>query len=251
LSDAPDLFEPVLGWRCWIVVGSSLRSIAMSHVWQAEEQAVCKRAETDLYHSPWYGETPARHAAPADYCACGLYAYHDPWSAENHRRKLAETRGWQVVMGAVEMWGNVLVHGTGVRAEHARLLGLAMPPPGAPSPAFPYPLSNRPGRLGWGWPTPVETIAKRYGVPALPLPELIERVSEGRGAVPVRLFPATQPPLPPPPLPLTARDLALPALALVNGCLVVALSSALAVRLIWLVAIAVSVAAIVTRLLAR
>jgi hypothetical protein len=113
------------------------------------------------------------------------------------------------------------------------------------------PWDRRPRRLGWGWPTPVETIAKRYGVPALPLPELIERVSEGRGAVPVRLFPATQPPLPPPPLPLTARDLALPALALVNGCLVVALSSALAVRLIWLVAIAVSVAAIVTRLLAR
>lgn len=256
MSEAPDLFEPVLGWRCWIIVGSTLRSVAIAHSWQAEETATCKRTASLYSYDP---APPRSHAAPAGECQCGLYAYHDPWTAEQHRQRLEQEYGWQVVTGAVEMWGDVLVHATGVRASHARVLGLTVPPGGPLTPWSPS-QAPMPGQIGLPirryWPgarmglTPVEVVAERYGVPAMPLGQLIEYASEGRGKVPDRLLPATQPPLPTPE-PLRVRDLLLPSLAVVNGCFVIALSSALVVKLIWLVAIAFAVAAIVTRLLAR
>jgi hypothetical protein len=242
LSEAPDLFEPVLGWRCWVIAGSTLRSVAIPHSWEAEETAVCKRT-APLYVSA--GPPPASHAAPAGDCHCGLYAYHDPWMAERSRQNMEKQYGLQVVVGAVEMWGDVLVHGTGVRAEHARVLGLAVPPGSA---LRPWPASYRPGLLTGL--TPVEAAAERYGVPAMPLGQLIEHVSEGRGRVPARLLPAVQPPLPTPPK-LTLGDFLLPAYAVVMCVVVIATSSVLAVKLIWLVAVAFAVAALVNRLLAR
>jgi hypothetical protein len=143
LSEAPDLFEAVLGWRCWIILGTELRSIAVGHSWKAEETAICKRPPS-LYISADFANPPERHVPPADGCHCGLYAYHEPWMAERSRQSMEKQYGWQVVIGAVEMWGDVLVHGTGVRAEHARVLGLAVPPGSA---LRPWPASYRPGLL--------------------------------------------------------------------------------------------------------
>jgi hypothetical protein len=142
--------------------------------------------------------------------------------AERSRQSMEKQYGWQVVIGAVEMWGDVLVHGTGVRAEHARVLGLAVPPgstlrpwrpPPAPLPGqFGFPARYRSGLLTGL--TPVEAVAERYGVPAMPLGQLIEHVSEGRGKVPARLLPAAQPPLPTPPE-MRLRDLALPTFSVI------------------------------------
>ncbi|MGH2954869.1 MAG: hypothetical protein ACRD2Z_09685 [Thermoanaerobaculia bacterium] len=56
-----------------------------------------------------------RHAPHPDHC-CGLYAYHEP-----------RTPHFDEVAGAVVCWGRVLIHSKGVRAQHMRILALAVP----------------------------------------------------------------------------------------------------------------------------
>ena len=61
-----------------------------------------------------------RHAPPVADCMCGLYALTDPAD-----RRL-DFRADQAV-GAIAAWGDLEVHRTGFRAEHACVTALALP----------------------------------------------------------------------------------------------------------------------------
>jgi resolvase-like protein len=107
---APDLCEPVIGFRHWRLVDGALRSMFSSTAWdEARMTARCAAGRHD----------PAQTPSPG--CTCGIYAYYDPCA----RTASAMTR--DLVGGAVVVWGRLEAHATGMRAEHARIVALALP----------------------------------------------------------------------------------------------------------------------------
>lgn len=74
------------------------------------------------------GDDSHRGPAPAGACSCGLYALHG-WAADSGELEPQGPRSELGVVGVVEAWGTVHVHGDGFRAQYARpttfaLLGL-------------------------------------------------------------------------------------------------------------------------------
>jgi hypothetical protein len=109
-SSAPDLVEPVVGFRQWRLAGRTLNSLFSDEQWpHAELRARCKVG----------GHDPA--SAPSKACSCGIYAYYDPCP----RRASAATPDF--IGGVVVLWGRVELHATGMRAEHARIVALELP----------------------------------------------------------------------------------------------------------------------------
>lgn len=98
--------EPIAAWRTWTLTGSRsggnllLRPVAKrSRTWQPLEaaEAACR--------------TSRRHAAPDLACTCGLHGTH---SFEILRR----TKN-PAVLGRVALWGRVVEHEYGFRAQFA------------------------------------------------------------------------------------------------------------------------------------
>jgi hypothetical protein len=127
--DAPDLIEPVLGYREWVLIGDELSSPLARTVWGAEPvEAECLPGPRRAF-GLW--RQPAEHLGPAPdpECVCGIYALFAP-ERPRHRDRLA------VVRGAVALWGRIAVEERGMRAEFARIVALAIPasPRGADAP---------------------------------------------------------------------------------------------------------------------
>ena len=98
--------EPVHAWRCWTLRGSRdgsrvrLTPIAGDgRPWPAgrASSATCARHRT--------------HAVPHPTCTCGLYAVYDP-------DQLRQSRD-PAVLGTVALWGRIVEHERGFRAELA------------------------------------------------------------------------------------------------------------------------------------
>ena len=109
MSDAPDFVQAVVGYRAWhLEDDGTLRPWTFSALpWDpGVNTAVCARE--------------VRHAPPVADCMCGLYALTDPAD-----RRL-DFRADQAV-GAIAAWGDLEVHRTGFRAEHACVTALALP----------------------------------------------------------------------------------------------------------------------------
>ncbi len=161
MSAAPDLVEPVVGWRVWDVVDldGELRLCSLSFwtIWLPgrETVAVCRRALVDVERA---GLPP--HVAPAAGCTCGVYATRTAAQA------LAYARGFRLrgdalhrVVGRTRLWGDVVEAEGGWRGERAypAALFVATAGGGGPRPG----LLPRPRR-------PAEQIAlglASYGVP--------------------------------------------------------------------------------------
>lgn len=151
---APDLIEPIIGFRHWRLVDGALTSMFSTTPWAASEMtARCPVGQHDPVETPSPG------------CTCGIYAYYDPCP----RTASANTR--DLVGGAVVVWGRVEAHATGVRAEHVRIVGLDLPL-----------IRGRKRRA-------VTAVAERLGVPAIPHRRL-KAVARAHGSpLPVALRP--------------------------------------------------------------
>lgn len=109
-AGAPDLAWPIVGFRQWRLVDGVLKSMFVAGDWlDAEQHARCYAG----CHGDW--------EIPAKFCSCGIYAYYDPVP----RMASAGTR--ELVAGVVVLWGQIELHATGMRAEHARLVALELP----------------------------------------------------------------------------------------------------------------------------
>jgi hypothetical protein len=109
LEFAPDLIEPIVGFRHWRVVDGDLSSMFSATPWVTVQMtARCRTGDHDPVQTPSPG------------CTCGIYAYYKPCP-----RTSAITG--DLVGGAVVAWGRVEAHATGVRAEHARIVALDLP----------------------------------------------------------------------------------------------------------------------------
>jgi len=147
VSAAPDLIEPVVGFRKWRLVGDHLSSPYIPLRWdEPVVHARCYPANRGLLFGAGWLDEP--HDAPHPRCKCGIYAWHRPPSPG----PLPDPGR---VLGAVSLWGRIEVHADGVRAEHARIDALGLVPEVG---------AAQRGRMA--------EIAARLGVPLVPEREL-------------------------------------------------------------------------------
>jgi hypothetical protein len=110
--EAPDLIEPLTGFRCWRTDGGRLRSPYLPVYWDERLlPARCHRQATGTI-----GAFPP-HTPPNAPCGCGIHAYHEP----NLDFPTVDYRG---VTGIVTLRGRVTVRPEGMRAELARVEAL-------------------------------------------------------------------------------------------------------------------------------
>jgi hypothetical protein len=115
---APDLVQPVIGYRLWRLGDDALWSPYVEEQWgRGVHTAVC-RAERAGHAEP----------APAHDCSCGIHAWYEPcptlsWAATRH-----------LVAGAVALWGEMELHPFGMRAARGMIVALALPPWNGPKP---------------------------------------------------------------------------------------------------------------------
>jgi hypothetical protein len=102
---APDLIEPIVGFRNWRLMDGVLASPHSGVPWH--EPVLCARC------------LRFDHRAPEHDCDCGVSAYHEP----QLRFSTVDFRG---VSGIVTLWGRVEVHADWMRAEFARVEALAV-----------------------------------------------------------------------------------------------------------------------------
>jgi hypothetical protein len=164
VSSAPDFVEPVLGFRVW-TVRSDGGLYPYSHLelgaWSAgQNTAVCSR------FPPPTEDGPIPHDAPDANCRCGLYAFR---SLGNQGLRFYSHEGATAspVVGAIAAWGDLQVHRTGFRAQHACVLALASHP-----------------RMAACERALAERAADRYGVPLVPWRRLERQASQHARSLP-------------------------------------------------------------------
>jgi hypothetical protein len=164
VTGAPDLVEPVVGFRVWRVIGERLLSPYIPCRWEGPElHAVCYPANRSLLFGRGWLDEP--HPSPHPRCRCGIYAYHRP----GVQSYVGE---WEWLEGVVTAWGRIEVHADGLRAEHARVEALGLP---------------RDGERGAGH--AARAIAARLGVELLPRAELPEAAGGYGAPLPSALVP--------------------------------------------------------------
>jgi hypothetical protein len=107
-AHAPDLVEPVIGYRHWRIDDGALWSPFAAYRWVRGVNVA--RCTLDAGHP----ELPG-HA-----CTCGLHAWYRPCPRLGYATP-------DLVGGAVAMWGDIEVHPTGVRAQYATVVALVLP----------------------------------------------------------------------------------------------------------------------------
>jgi hypothetical protein len=169
--------DPLLGWRLWRVRGESLESWAASYVWETGDNVShCLAPVRRCSHSPGRG------------CMCGFWGLFSPLRALERGR--AERTERSSVLGLIQGWGEVAVHGTeGFRAEHATVACLftdwiwdaaRLPCPKGRLEGLVWRLQQAVGYVPR--PTPpdpwrrasIEQAAAHYGIPLLSLSDALE-----------------------------------------------------------------------------
>ena len=114
-TEAPDLIDPVVGFRSWRTLDGHISSPYVPVRWHDPVlHAVCHQGVA----VSGQGFLSEPHRAPHPDCRCGIYAYHAP----PHRFAKIDFR---TVPGIVTMWGRIEVYRGGMRAEYARICALA------------------------------------------------------------------------------------------------------------------------------
>jgi hypothetical protein len=118
-THAPDLIEPVVGFRNWRILRTGpARGELSSPYFPVTWSEPVMRAECRRWRTP-EALLDASHAAPQPECGCGLRAYHTP-TAEFSKVD------YRAVSGIVTVWGRIDVGADEMRAELARVEALAV-----------------------------------------------------------------------------------------------------------------------------
>jgi hypothetical protein len=153
--DVPTYASAALGFRCWSLSGTTLRSVGVGL-------------------SAWHPGTNvgycSEHTEPEQECQCGLYAYHSLGDA------LDLTVDGDLV-GVVAARGALQVHAEGFRSEQAVIIALAIP---HRSPSQAVQLQAL-------------AVAERYGVPLVALDQLAALGAQFAEPVPLDERPLPQP----------------------------------------------------------
>jgi hypothetical protein len=161
---APDLMEPVVGFRKWRVVRDHLSSPYIPLRWdEPVVRARCFPANRSLMFGEGWLDEP--HSAPHPDCKCGVYAWH-------RLPPVAAMPDPDRALGVVALWGRIEVHDGGMRAERAAIRALGYSP-----------------RLGGRHRGTIRSIAARLGIEVVEEPSLVEAARRFGGPVPAELLP--------------------------------------------------------------
>ncbi len=109
--------EPILGWRAWRLqeLEGGLRIVPTTprSAWEPRVaiHATCSGSHTREYMI-FNPDLAKFHRSPEPGCTCGIHALKDP-------SRLARSGRTAAVVGRVAMWGRVVEHTKGYRAEFA------------------------------------------------------------------------------------------------------------------------------------
>jgi len=107
VAPGPDvLTEPIVAWRTWTLLGSRDGDQVRLHPLFGRRQAWPPR-----YPARASCSRRGRHAVPGLDCTCGWYAMHDHEGLRRSRDP--------AVLGTVALWGRIVEHRFGFRAEFA------------------------------------------------------------------------------------------------------------------------------------
>lgn len=163
---APDLIEPVVGFRAWRMVGGRLMSPYIPCRWEGRVMhATCWPANRTVLPHPPVGWLDAPHESPHPECQCGVYAYHRPGVQAYYGE-------WLWTEGVVTVWGRLEAHRDGLRAAHAQIEALAHPP------------RNEPERRA-----AAEAVAAQLEVPLVPRAGLAEEAARHGAPLPGGMLP--------------------------------------------------------------
>ena len=176
----PDYAEPCEGWRLWRFrrVGCQLRllSLVQETIWPPREELTADCLRRRLLARL---RSTRRHEAPAEPCACGIYATSLDRLATHLRE--CDDRRTAYVFGRVHLWGTVIECQQGWRAARAYPAEIMVP-----TPPRDYPAGIMAPAPGTG--ASAEEIADGLGVYAVPLvvlphhsAEAVEVVASERG----------------------------------------------------------------------
>jgi hypothetical protein len=161
---APDLIEPVVGFRKWRIVRDHLTSPYIPLRWDGPVvRARCFPANRSLMFGEGWLDEP--HSAPHPRCKCGVYAWH-------HLPAFAAVPDPDRAFGVVALWGRIEVHEDGMRAERAAIRALGYSP-----------------HLGERHHATIRSIAARLGVELVDEASLAETARRVGGPVPAELRP--------------------------------------------------------------
>jgi len=99
---APDYIFPIIGCRVWRLDETGLKSIN-GFPWQPGRHMSAKCAQ------------PAEHESPQRDCKCGVYAA----KSFDHLRRMRYTESERWLRGEVSLWGRMVEHEDGWRAQFA------------------------------------------------------------------------------------------------------------------------------------
>jgi hypothetical protein len=120
---APDYADALIGWRVWCVVrhGAELRlgSVIQDDVWPLGAPFVARCRAHEPPANRLLLRDPYAHDVPAAGCTCGIYAAREPAGAWSYLRGRDEAHTVARVIGRVMLWGRVVEHEDGWRAERA------------------------------------------------------------------------------------------------------------------------------------
>jgi hypothetical protein len=144
---------PLVGWRAWAIVdspaGLELRSLVYAHTWPAREPLQQECEAGGCLAARW----------PAQPHSCGIHAFKQRADAVGYpatweaRRTGFSVTSDEYVIGQVSLWGRVIEHERGFRAQFAYPYALFLAPA---QQRFRNPLATRYGveveiddRRGW------------------------------------------------------------------------------------------------------
>lgn len=112
----PDLVNPILGWRSWLVALDGgeprLRSVVRSDLWEPRRPfvAACAMSRGSAAFAP--------HTPPGSCCTCGVHAARERREAASHLAPPSRRHGFAAI-GRVALWGEVVEGERGWRAQWA------------------------------------------------------------------------------------------------------------------------------------
>jgi hypothetical protein len=113
----------IIGWRSWRVLAHAAVGQPLSYrLCACGTQGIPKAWEPRAATQAVCGTFHASHEAPWESCHCGIHAYADEADARAHWATFVEHNatgllGW--AFGRVSLWGRIVEHETGWRAQYA------------------------------------------------------------------------------------------------------------------------------------
>jgi hypothetical protein len=108
--------EPIVGWRQWnFMYPHFLANLGNDTIYVPREKIEARCEQYSTIGTLVLGKDPSEQQAPHLTCTCGIYAYKEK---PRLLREIGKTNsGLRLVYGEINLWGKVIEHEDGYRAQ--------------------------------------------------------------------------------------------------------------------------------------